>query len=83
MAVSAAISSRLSVMPSAANRPQARCAANAHRSARVRAEQVQPARFASMNGNSSTQSARALLREVIPPQQYASTRRPRCSASAA
>jgi hypothetical protein len=83
MAVMAVSSIRLSVMAAPARRPQARWTANVHRSARVCAEHIQPARLTSMNGNSSSHSTRKLLREVMPPQQYASTRRPRCLVSAA
>ena len=44
---------------------------------------VHPAMFASMNGNSSTHSTRVRLRDVRPPQAYASITGPGRSAAAA
>ncbi len=43
---------------------------------------VHPAMFASMNGNSSTHSTRVRLRDVRPPQAYASITGPGRSAAA-
>jgi len=67
--VTAAISRKLIVSASDAQRTVARCSPNRSGLACTFGEHIHPARLASANGSSSTHNALLPLREVRPPHE--------------